>query len=93
MLVLQPKQGAPLCQYIDATTFLPIKVVMTIGGGPDGADVEQTAEVSDFRDVDGIKVPFRLRTSSAVQTVTIVVTSVEHNVKVDDALFRKPATL
>lgn len=92
VLVLQPKQGAPLRHYIDAATFLPIKVVMTIGGGPDGADVEQTAEVSDFRDVDGIKVPFRLRTSSSVQTVTIAVTTVAHNVKVDDALFRKPAT-
>jgi len=92
VLVLQPKQGAPLRQYIDATTFLPIKVVMTIGGGPDGADVEQTTEVSDFRDVDGIKIPFRLRTSSSVQTVTITVTTVAHNVKVDDALFSKPAT-
>jgi len=92
VLVLQPKQGAPMRQYIDAATFLPIQVVMTIGGGPGAPDVEQTMEVSDYRDVNGIKVPFRMRTTSSVQTVTIALTTVEHNVKVDEALFRKPAT-
>ena len=47
--------------------------------------------LSDFRDVDGIKVPFKLVGSSSVQTFTVVVTKVEHNVNVDPARFAKPA--
>ena len=41
--------------------------------------VEQTMVLSDFREIDGITMPFKLVGSSAAQTFTIVVTKVEHN--------------
>ena len=44
----------------------------------------------DHRDVDGLKVPFLVKSSSAAQSFTINVTRVEHNVKVDETLFVKP---
>ena len=47
--------------------------------------------LSDYRPVDGVQTPFKVKGSSSVQTFTIVVTKVEHNVKVDEALFEKPA--
>ena len=47
--------------------------------------------LSDFREVDGLKMPFKLVGSSAAQTFTVVITKVEHNVKVDPAQFAKPA--
>jgi hypothetical protein len=37
-----------------------------------------------------VKVPFAVRATSAVQSTAIVVTKVEHNVKIDEALFSKP---
>jgi hypothetical protein len=38
-----------------------------------------------------VKVPYVIKGSSAIQTFTITVTKVEHNVKVDPAMFVKPA--
>jgi hypothetical protein len=57
-----------------------------------GQEVEQTTEFLDYREVDGIKLPFRLTATSEVQNYTITITKVEHNVRVDEALFSKPAT-
>ena len=67
-----------------------MKTVTTVDTAEMGT-VEQTILLSDFREVDGVKVPFKLVGSSAAQTFTIVVTKVEHNVKVDPARFAKPA--
>jgi hypothetical protein len=52
--------------------------------------VEQTIEFLDYREVDGVKIPFRLAASSSVQNYTITFTKVEHNVRIDETLFSKP---
>ena len=57
-----------------------------------GREVEQTTEFLDYREVDGIKLPFRVVATSSVQNYTITITKVEHNVRVDESLFSKPAT-
>ena len=58
---------------------------------PEVGDVEQTTELSDFREVDGVQVPFQVKGSSSVQSFTISVSKVEHNAKIDETLFGKPA--
>lgn len=91
VIVFDPTSGPQIRNYIDAETMLPMKTVMTVEVPQLGQEVEQTTEFFDYKDVDGLKIPFRLRTSSSVQTITITLKTVEHNVKVDDALFVKPA--
>jgi len=76
--------------WIDAESYLPIKASTTIDT-PETGPLEQITEFSDYRDVDGVKVPYKLNASSAVQSYTVIVTSVEQNVKIDPALFAKPA--
>jgi hypothetical protein len=47
--------------------------------------------MSDYRDVEGIKIPFSIRTlANGIQQGQIVVDKVEFNVKIDDAIFRMP---
>ena len=92
LLIFDPTSGSVLRQYVDAETYLPIKTVMKIDVPQLGQEVEQTIEFLDFREVDGIKLPFRLKATSSVQNYTIVITKVEHNVRIDDTLFSKPAT-
>jgi hypothetical protein len=92
VLSLHPKAGAVIREYIDAETYLPIRMVATIEVPQTGADVEQTTDLSEYRDVDGIKIPFHIRSSSSAQTLTIALTTVRHNVPVDEALFEKPPT-
>lgn len=92
VLIFEPKTGSVVRQYIDAQTYLPIKSVVKVNVPQLGQDVEQTTEVLDHREVDGIQLPFRINATSSVQNYTITVAKVEHNVKVDEALFSKPAT-
>lgn len=91
ILVLKPKSGSVARQFIDAETYLPIKLVIKVDV-PEVGEVEQTSEFSDYREVDGVKLPFGIRVSSAAQSFTISVTKVEHNVKIDETLFSKPGS-
>ncbi len=52
--------------------------------------IEQTTELSDYREVDGIKLPFKLTSSSSLQSYTVEISKVEHNAPVDEKLFVKP---
>lgn len=88
-LVFEPTTGTPVRQYVDAETFLPLRTVI-IADIPQMGTMEQTIDASDSRVLDGIQVPFTLRISTSVQTVTLTFTKIEHNVAVDETLFVKP---
>jgi outer membrane lipoprotein-sorting protein len=90
VLILKPRTGPVVRQYIDAETYLPLKTVAKVMVPQVGTEVEQTTEVSDFKDVDAVKVPFRIKTISSLQTVLVTITQVEHNKPIDQSLFSKP---
>jgi hypothetical protein len=92
ILVFTPKAGSPMRQYIDAETFLISRTVMKVDVAELGGEVEQAVDTSDYRAVDGIKVPFSLHLQNPAQTVTIAIDKVEMNKPVDEAMFSKPAT-
>ena len=72
--------------YLDAETGLEAKLVSQ---NEIGQSFEQ--EMSDYRDVEGIKIPFTIRTlANGVPQGQIVVEKVEFNVKIDDSIFRMP---
>ena len=89
-LTITPTKGPVTHVFIDAQSYLPVKSIIT-ADLPDVGSVEQTTEFSDYREVDGVKVPFKLKGSSAIQNFTVTVTKVTHNVKPDPAMFVKPA--
>ena len=85
-LKLTDKMGQVQHCYLDAETGLEAKLVSQ---NEMGQSFEQ--ELSDYREVDGIKVPFSIRTlSNGVQQGQITVDKVEFNVKIDDAIFKMP---
>ncbi|MDO8678342.1 MAG: outer membrane lipoprotein-sorting protein [Acidobacteriota bacterium] len=89
LLTIKAKSGSVVRQWVDAETYLPLRVALKVEI-PQIGEVEQTTEFADFRDVDGVKVPFTIKSSSAAQSFTITVTKVEHNTKIDETLFVKP---
>lgn len=89
VLLVKPKTGPSSRHYIDTTSNLPIRQVFTATLDQVG-EVEQTIDIVGYRDVEGIQVPTRVRTASSVQTATITMTNVQHNVPVDAAIFAKP---
>jgi len=90
LLVMKPKSGPVARQYIDAESYLLVRFVIKVDVPQVGGELEQTTELLDYRDVDGVKVPFHIKNSSAVQTTDLVITKVEHNTTLDQAQFSKP---
>jgi outer membrane lipoprotein-sorting protein len=71
--------------YLDTETALEVKLVSEAGE----TTIEQ--ELSDYREVEGIKIPFVIRTTAnGVRQGEIKVEKVEFNVKLDDTIFRMP---
>jgi len=86
-----PKAGPASRMFLDAGSYQLLKTVVTLNVPQLGADIEQTVEFSDYRDVDGIKLPFRVRSLNQLQAVTITLTKIEHNTAISDSTFAKPA--
>ncbi len=89
LLIVKPMSGSVQRQYLDAESYLPVRVLSRVDAPPVG-EIEQTTELSDYRDVDGLKVPFLVKVTTPYQTISIAITKVEHNGKVEAALFSKP---
>jgi len=87
-LTVTTKEGAVQEIYLDTETGLERKIVISITQG--GQTVTQEQLPSDYRDVDGRKMPFRIKNVLGTSTVEIVVEKVEFNVPIDDAVFKLP---
>ncbi|MEO8677532.1 MAG: hypothetical protein ABI665_00705 [Vicinamibacterales bacterium] len=91
LIILEPASGASVRTFIDAETYLPLRTIVKVEVPQLGQEVEQATDFFDYRAVDGVQMPFRLKASSQVQNYSIAITKAEHNVPVDEALFSKPA--
>ena len=58
---------------------------------PETKTIEVQLDFSDFRTVDGVKIPFRVRRHMPVFDSTTKVKEVRHNIEIDDAKFSMPA--
>jgi hypothetical protein len=92
VVIFDPTSGSAVQHYIDAETYVPLRMVVKVDVPQLGREMEQTTDFLDYREIDGIKLPFRAKATSSVQNYTIVVTKVEHNVRIDETLFSKPVT-
>jgi hypothetical protein len=90
VLVIKPKTGPSSKNYIDASTFMMFRQVAALDI-PQVGRLEQTTDLSDERDVDGVKIAHKIVSTSNVQNFTVTVTKVEHNGAIDQTLFAKPA--
>lgn len=74
--------------YLDAETGLEAKIVSQSQVG----EIEQ--DLSDYRDVDGVKVPFASKSvSGGVVMATMAVEKVEFNLTLDPGLFKMPGKM
>jgi hypothetical protein len=75
--------------YFDAKTSLLVRS-QNHRAGPDG-DAVYTGDIEDYRDVDGLKLPFVVHQVSDQATFTITFTEIQQNVELTDDQFLKPA--
>jgi hypothetical protein len=83
------ERGNPDKMYFDAQTGLPIRMVSE-HHSPEGVSAFQE-DLADYREVDGVKLPFTILQTSTDSAFTIKITEVHHNISLDDHEFAKPA--
>lgn len=87
-LVATPDQGAVETWYFDATTGLLARV------DAERESVQGTtmiqASFKDYRDVEGVKMPFRIEQAMPGMTIITKLEEVKQNVEIPDTQFAKP---
>jgi hypothetical protein len=85
---LTPATGKPTVQYHDTKTFLVLRSD-TVQDSPQGS-IPVESYFEDYRVVDGIRTPFKVRSRLAAAELLTTITEVKNNVPIDDARFSKP---
>jgi hypothetical protein len=84
-----PAEGSPARLFYDVESGLQVRQIVTRQSPMGPMQVDVTFD--DFRDVDGVKRPFKITQATAQFTAIIQLSDVTHNAPIDDAMFRKPA--
>ena len=82
---LQPAIGAVERMYLDAQTFLPVRVNSVEVTGTASVPVE--IYLDNWQEVDGIKYPFTISQRFSKLTLMFTVKEIKHNVTVDASIF------
>jgi tetratricopeptide (TPR) repeat protein len=85
---LQPASGTAVRLFVDAETYLPVR--LNTMRTHKGAGVMVEIYYDDWRDVDGLKLPYVITHSFQKRTMTFTVTEIKSNVPVDGKIFEKP---
>lgn len=88
LIEARPVEGHPEKWYFDKETGLLVRTNIEREGPHGRLQVE--ADMEDYREVDGIKLPFRMKQRAAGASITIVIEEIRHGVAIDDAKFAKP---
>jgi Beta-lactamase class C and other penicillin binding proteins len=84
----EPEKGSKFTEYFSTKTFLMLKREGSIPSSTSDMSIPYTILFEDYRDVDGVKVSFKQTNNTASNgAVVMVVTSVKHNVPLDDKVF------
>lgn len=89
VLRLTPRRGKPALHFYDAESFLLIR--QDLSQQTARGSVEVRAWLSDYRDADGIRTPFRIEQELPGAKVVIQFSEIRNNVPLDDSLFAMPA--
>jgi len=86
-----PTEGTPAKLYFDVASGLLVRQIVTrqTPAGPMQVDIG----FDDFRVVEGVKRPFRIRQSTSMYTAYMQYTELKANAPIDDAVFKKPSRL
>lgn len=86
----KPVKGPIEKLFFDTDTGLLLRWDM-VRRNPKRGNVFVKVHLDDYREVDGVKVPFKVRFAFESFDLTLKVDALEHNVPIDDAVFEKPA--
>jgi zinc protease len=83
-----PAEGTAETMYFDVDSGVLVRTQAQ--GEFQGSPITIESTLGDYREVDGVKIPFVMHQSMGDFGFTIRLTEVKHNVPLDDAKFDKP---
>lgn len=88
VVAFTPSNGSKFYEYYSTKTFLAKRREGTISSSTSDVQLPYTTKFEDYRKVDGVMLPFKQISNTASNgDVVTVVTSVKHNVAIDDKMF------
>jgi len=91
MIEGKPVKGPVEKLLFDAQTGLLLRWDMVRRQAKRG-NVFVKVSLDDYREVDGVKVPFKVRFAFESFELKLIIDELQHNVPLEDAMFEKPAT-
>ena len=88
----QPEKGTKVTDYISTKTFLVLRRDSVVVSETAGVELPQTEKFSDYRNVDGVMVPFKVVSNNIANgDIVLRVADVKFDVDIPDSVFKKPA--
>ena len=89
VIVATPASGPATTFYFDTQTGLLLRQDSTRETPQGTMNIQELFE--DYKEVDGVKIPFTLKQNSDAISFVIKLTEIKHNVPIEDAKFNKPS--
>jgi len=83
-----PSEGGPVKMYFDTENGFLTKIQLDVETPQGTLDVQTM--LGDYKEVDGVKLPFTMRQVAGALEFVIKIQEVKHNVPIDDEKFKKP---
>ena len=83
-----PEKGSKVTEFYSTKTFLLMKRRGFVSSSTSEQSTPYSIVFSDYRDVDGVKLPFKMVSSNpGMGDIVTTVKSVKHNAEIDDKIF------
>jgi len=84
----EPAKGTPFTEYYSTKTFLPLRREGVVVSSTSSIQIPYSVMYSDYRDVDGVMLPFKIVNSSVSNgNIVSIIKSIKQNVPIDDKIF------
>jgi outer membrane lipoprotein-sorting protein len=87
-LKLTRNTGDEAVYFINSSTYLPMKIQVEVAA--QGMPMTVETIMSEYKEIDGIKMPHKIETRSAGMSVTVMIDKIIFNSPMDDSIFEKP---
>ncbi|HSK64149.1 MAG TPA: serine hydrolase [Pyrinomonadaceae bacterium] len=85
------EKGTPITDYISTKSFLVLRRDSLIANETAGIELPQTETFSDYRNVDGVMIPFKMVSNNLANgDIVLRVVDVKFDIEIPDSIFRKP---
>ena len=86
------EKGTPVTDYVSTKSFLVLRRDSFVANETAGIELPQTEQFSDFRNVDGVMIPFKTVSNNIANgDIVVRLIDLKFDVDIPETVFHKPA--